>query len=257
MTTYQVVSIGRIAGLVALSALFLALATRRLSERRQRILVASVVVAAALSYPNFGVLHEHGDRHRHIHLWDTFHYFMGAKYLPELGYSHLYEATYVAGRQLGGFADATTVRDLTTDATLEGRTIDVDAVVARFSPSRWAAFVGDCRFFFEHIRQWPLPLNDHGYNDPPPRAWLLHLIVRNVPATSTSLTVMSHSTTSSSSQRSSWWAWCSVRFPPRWPSRSSRSIPSHGSTSSADRCCAGTGSLPCWWAWRPSPGVWA
>src|SRR5262249_59449519 len=122
-----VVSMGGSAGLGALSALFGALATRQLSERPRRILGAGVVVAAALSYPTFGVSHEQGARHRHIHLWDTFHYFMGAKYLPELGYTHLYEATYVAGRQLGGFADATTVRDLTTDATLEGRTIAVDA----------------------------------------------------------------------------------------------------------------------------------
>ena len=190
MTNYQVVFLGRATLLLALSALFLALATRRERPRARPLLVAALVVAAAFSYPNFGVFHEHGDRHRHIHLWDSFHYFMGAKYLPELGYRHLYEATYVAGRRLGGFADVQAVRDLTTYELREVRTIDADTVVARFSPERWEAFTRDCRFFFAHIRQWPLPLNDHGYNDPPTRAWLLHALVRHVPATSTTLTVL-------------------------------------------------------------------
>jgi hypothetical protein len=36
-----------------------------------------------------------------VHYRDAFHYFMGAKYLPELGYTRLYDATLVAGRELG------------------------------------------------------------------------------------------------------------------------------------------------------------
>jgi hypothetical protein len=190
MTNYQVFSVGRVVVLLALAALFLALATGRARSRALRIVVVGLVVAAAVSYPNFGFFHEHGDRHRHIHLWDTYHYFMGAKYLPELGGGGLYEATYVAGRQLGAFADVTAVRDLATYARRDPRSIDASAVIARFSPPRWAAFKDDLRFFLAHIRQWPLPLNDHGYNDSPPRAWLLHAIVRSVPATSMTLTVL-------------------------------------------------------------------
>ena len=45
-----------------------------------------------------------------IHWHETFHYFMGAKYLPELGYTRIYEATWAAGRELGAFAPIHQVR---------------------------------------------------------------------------------------------------------------------------------------------------
>ena len=118
-----------------------------------------------------------------IHWHDTFHYFMGAKYLPELGYTRIYEATWVAGRELGAFAPIRQVRDLATYTPRDVTTIDAAAVRARFAPARWQAFKRDLLVFGPHITHWDQVFLDPGYNDPPPRALLLHLLVRWMPAT--------------------------------------------------------------------------
>jgi hypothetical protein len=115
---------------------------------------------------------------------------MGAKYLPELGYARLYEATYIAGRELGAFRDVTQLRDLTTYRPRDARTIDAAAVRARFTPERWQAFKRDLALIGPRIKEWPGPLLDRGYNDPPPRALLLHLLVRWVPATGLTLALL-------------------------------------------------------------------
>jgi len=170
-----------------LGALFGWLALGRPLTRAVRIAAFALLIAAAVAYPNFGVAHP---GRGHIHYWDVYHYFMGGKYLPELGYTHLYEATYVAGREMGAFADATAIRDLTTYDFRDPRTLDASTVRARFTPERWQAFKRDLVFIGNHIREWPGPLLDRGYNDPPPRAQLLHLLVGRVPATMASLTVL-------------------------------------------------------------------
>jgi hypothetical protein len=189
MTAYDAFALGRMVLCLALGAIFLALAAERLSARWLRRLALGAVVAGLLAYPNFGAFHP-TQTARVIHYLDAFHYFMGAKYLPELGYTRLYEATLVAGRELGALRDVVRIRDLTTYELRETATIDAGAVRARFSPARWAQFKRDLAFFGHHIREWPGPLLDHGYNDPPPRAWLLHGLVRWVPASVTTLILL-------------------------------------------------------------------
>src|SRR5205814_1893720 len=79
---------------------------------------------------------------------------MGPKYLPELGYTRLYEATWVAGRELGAFAQIRQVRDLATYALRDVATLDAAAVRARFAPARWQAFKRDLRVFGPRINPW-------------------------------------------------------------------------------------------------------
>jgi hypothetical protein len=107
---------------------------------------------------------------------------MGPKYLPELGYTRLYEATWVAGRELGAFAQIRDVRDLSTYALRDVSSIDAAAVRARFGSARWQAFKRDLLVFGPRIKHWDHLLRDHGYNDPPPRALMLHALVRWAPA---------------------------------------------------------------------------
>ncbi len=164
------------------------LAAGRPLTRGVRVVVFALLAAAALAYPNFGVFHS--SHYGHIHYWDVYHYFMGAKYFPELGYARLYEATYVAGREMGAFADATEIRDLATYQVRAVATIDAAAVRARFSPPRWGQFKRELAFLGNRIGEWPGPLLDRGYNDPPPRALLLHLLLRWVPATTVTLTLL-------------------------------------------------------------------
>jgi hypothetical protein len=137
---------------------------------------------------NFGFFHVL--QHERIHYWDAFHYFVGAKYLPELGYTRLYEATYVAGRELGAFAGIERIRDLPTYQARDPRALDAAAVRARFSEARWRAFKQDLLFFGPKIPDWRRLFLDHGYNDPPPRALLLHALVRWLPATPLTLAAL-------------------------------------------------------------------
>ena len=177
--------LARLVLLLALAGFYLWLAVGRPRPRRVRWLAAGLLVAGALSYPNFGLLHPQRGvppAPAHIHYWDSFHYFMGAKYLPELGYTGLYEATLIAGRELGAFDYVTQLRDLRTYALGDAGAVDAIAVRARFSSERWEAFKRDLLYFGPQINEWRGLLQDHGYNDPPPRALALHLLLRGLPA---------------------------------------------------------------------------
>ena len=144
MNIFQAFQAGRIILLVVLAGIFLFLALGRPLSKRIRTLVFVVLAGALLSYPNFGFFHVY--QYGPIHYWDAYHYFIGAKYLPELGYFKLYEATYVAGRELGAFADITHVRDLPTYRGRWVSSIDAQAVRGRFAGERWEMFKRDLAF---------------------------------------------------------------------------------------------------------------
>ena len=192
MTIYQALLLGRILLLGALAGLLFSLARSGVVSRHHRILIFAVLVGALASYPNFGVLHpnQSGYQPGHIHYYDAFHYFMGAKYLPELGYSRLYEATLVAGRELGAFGAINHVRDLTTYVPRPAATVTPDPIRSRFSRARWEMFKNDLAFFGPRIDAWPELLIDRGYNDPPPRALLMHLLVGRLPASALTLALL-------------------------------------------------------------------
>jgi hypothetical protein len=181
-------SAARLVLLLVLGAVLLALAAGRPFSRRLRITLAVVLVSSAIGFVNFGFFHVF--YRSPIHYWDAYHYFMGAKYLPELGYAGLYEATWVAGRELGAFAPIEHMRDLRTYDLREVTSLDSAAIRARFSPARWQAFKRDLLFFGPPIPNWHELMLDHGYNDPPPRALLLHLLLRWVPASTVTLIVL-------------------------------------------------------------------
>lgn len=187
MGAYQAFAAARLGLTLALAGVFFRLAAGRPLSAGGRHLVLALLAAAALAYPNFGWFHP---GRGHLHNWDVYHYFLGAKYLPELGYTRLYEATYVAGREVGAFREPTAVRDLTTYQFRDAATIDAAALRARFTPTRWQTFKRDLTVIGPRIREWPGPLHDRGYNDPPPRALLLHLLVSAVPATPLALTLL-------------------------------------------------------------------
>ena len=131
-------------------------------------LVAYTVPPFARSYGATGAIF--------IHYFDVYHYFLGTKYFPELGYDGLYEATVLADFEddREGFQGRAKVRDLRTgfrkvtrNQLLEGS----PRIRARFeSPERWQEFKDDLAFF-----RTPSPAfwrtgtiqRDHGYNGTP------------------------------------------------------------------------------------------
>lgn len=140
----------------------------RLGRPRDLFLAALGALSVA-AFVNFGAFHSG----RFVHVWDAYHYVLGAKYFPELGYTGLYEATLAAERAAGLLPPGATlpVRDLSTN---EIRLVSADdalaAWTARLGP-RWPDFVTDVLWFRtrttpEHFRGILL---DHGYNATP--AW--------------------------------------------------------------------------------------
>lgn len=155
---------------IALFALGFFLNTRKADTPRSvRLSWAALCLTGALLWTNFGTFH--GDRV--FHHWEIFHYYLGAKYFPELGYDNLYDCVLLAGvsdgRDLRHLAGQR--RDLETN-TVESAHRAVDRSLEcreGFKPERWAAFRHDVRLMrsFSHPGMWAAQLTDHGYNASP------------------------------------------------------------------------------------------
>ena len=131
--------------------------------------LAALGAAAAAAFFNFGLFHQG----RFVHVWDTYHYFVGAKYFPELGYTGLYEATLAAERAAGLLPPGARVpiRDLATNAIVTASADEALAAWPARLGGRWEAFVTDVLWFRTRTtpEQFRRILLDHGYNATP--AW--------------------------------------------------------------------------------------
>jgi hypothetical protein len=163
----------------------------RLPERRAGQLLGLVAVLAVVAYYNAGVFHGH----RFAHHWEQFHYFLGSKYFPELGYDGLYQASIAAQLESNPLLPVQEhVRDLRANTVVpfESTAKHRADVRRRFSPERWQAFVRDNRFFLEwndleYLRQIR---TDHGYNPTPTWTFVARLFDRFVPASNRAMTLL-------------------------------------------------------------------
>jgi hypothetical protein len=109
------------------------------------------------------------------HPSETYHYYLGAKYLPELGYTRLYACTAVADAEAGltGPALERPMRNLETNRleTTQAILAAPERCKEHFTPARWAAFTRDVGFLRSRVnlRRWKRFQQDHGYNATP--AW--------------------------------------------------------------------------------------
>jgi hypothetical protein len=109
----------------------------------------------------------------YLHVWDTYHYYIGAKYFRELGYTRLYRCTAIADAEDGFLEDVRRrqVRDLETNVL--GGTQEILAEPGKckehFSEERWLGFKHDIDFFRSraHGNSWAAIQLDHGYNATP------------------------------------------------------------------------------------------
>lgn len=161
---------------------------RPISERWKRPVGIVLGLAAIVAY-------YHGFRFnypKYYHRHDQYHYYLGAKYFPELGYDDLYKCTVIAQDQLGTIKEVDSGRmvDLVHEnhrADRKIRNLGADNLLKpaaeflehpeecteRFTPERWAAFKEDIRFFrsVSDREFWERMQADHGYNPPP--VWML------------------------------------------------------------------------------------
>lgn len=149
---------------------------RRGAERR---IFAVLGLVSALTYFNFGAFHFGS----FIHGWDTFHYYLGAKYFRELSYDRLYDCATVADatreakdsdaafQARRSQAQGRRIRNLRTNE-LEATTELLrhpERCTAHFTPERWSAFRHDVAWFRdrESVGRWNEIFADHGFNATP------------------------------------------------------------------------------------------
>ena len=163
---------------VALFGLWLAQRSRwARAGGRRRAALAGLTALGVLSYVNFGAFHTDGTP---LHIWDQFHYVIGSKYFPELGYDGLYAATAQAFEERDpAYVLPQRMRDLRSGqivpaASLAQFTRDVRA---RFSNERWDAFKSDATHFY--IRS-DIYL-DNGYLGTPADAAIERLFTAHLP----------------------------------------------------------------------------
>ena len=164
-------------------------------ESRQRLhsrLLGVLAVLALVSWWNFGRFHFPD----YVHVHDSFHYYLGAKYFPELGYTRLYACTTAADVDAGLARDAAQrwVRNLETNVLERGagQVLNPGACTDHFSPERWATFKQDVGWFRSHLsmRGWALIQNDHGYNATPVWGIAGRLLTATGPVTTGQLTAL-------------------------------------------------------------------
>lgn len=151
---------------------------------RDRALLGLGVLGAA-AYTNFGRLHGEG---AFLHYWDTYHYYIGAKYFPELGHERLYECTATAEDEAGGRHDVATrgMTDLRTN--LQTTTFDIlehpERCKRHFTAARWQEFKHDISWFRDRLDSWTWRKmqRDHGYNATPVWTVTGHALANLAPA---------------------------------------------------------------------------
>jgi hypothetical protein len=173
---YNVAKMGLALAGAWLVAWGVALRRRGAPDRAKRLrdaLLLLLGIVGFTGYFNWGAYHFFN----RIHYHEFFHYFVGAKYFPELGYSGLYEAANLAEAD-DGFrrrVELRRTRDLRRNVLVPAKYVLEDperyrsSGTRRFTPERWEAFRKDMRFFRDHsgIVYWEKALMDHGYNPSP------------------------------------------------------------------------------------------
>lgn len=115
--------------------------------------------------------------HKSAHFYEFYHYYMGAKYFPEMGYTGLYECTSLAEAEMGfrRRVEHRAIRDLRTNQVVRATYILEEperwkqGFIRPFTPERWEEFKHDIAYFQTHIDpdRWERMLQDHGYNPSP------------------------------------------------------------------------------------------
>ena len=174
-------------GALALACLYAVYDRQKLLEGQRWLNLALVllVFAATAAWFEFGWL-RYG---KHMNPHDVYHYYIGAKYAPELGYTKLYGASLAAEADFGSLPPSRrTIRNLdnhsytSANLALAGR----DRYTADFSDERWTQFKSDVAWFRDQVprAKWEDMLRDKGYNGTPVWSMIAGALANRVPTSS-------------------------------------------------------------------------
>lgn len=144
--------------------------------RHQRLRDVLLLVFGILSFTGYYNWGHYHFEHR-IHHYEFFHYFVGAKYFPELGYTRLYECANVAEAEQGfrRRVELRRIRDLTKNELVPAKYVLEDperfktGFTRPFTPQRWEEFKNDIAYFRNRAgpSEWERMVQDNGYNPSP------------------------------------------------------------------------------------------
>lgn len=156
-----------------------------LKVKAGRNLLAGVMVALAVlscaAYFDFG---HYAQIPFYINRHDIFHYYMGAKYSPEIGSLYLYPSCVIVDEENGKLYKTSTIRNQNTydfEPASEVRK-EPERYKALFSDKRWKEFEKDALFFRKLMgeKRWQRALRDKGYNATPTWNMVAYIITNNV-----------------------------------------------------------------------------
>ncbi|MCO6430807.1 MAG: hypothetical protein J5J00_08090 [Deltaproteobacteria bacterium] len=163
------------------------------SAKLRRGLDRALVVLAVLAFCSwFNFFQFHFGRF--IHNWEFFHYYTGAKYFAELGYTELYNCSALAESEAGGELSGRKIRDLESNIIRDTSELGarINTCKDRFTEERWEVFRGDIQYFRQLLGpdRWARALYDHGFNATP--VWIVagSFLANQVPATDEGLELL-------------------------------------------------------------------
>jgi hypothetical protein len=148
----------------------------------ERYVLVNLVIAGAVLYldvsftPQPSVVVNHHD---------VFHYYVGSKYSPEVGYSNLYPCAILADAETNGGSTRVSSYRRMSDydfGPVSEILAERDRYRGLFSDTRWNEFRGDVEIFRSRLggpQEWQRLLRDMGYNPTP--AW--NVVARAISST--------------------------------------------------------------------------
>lgn len=127
-------------------------------------------VVGFAAYFNFGIQYQQWNS-GFLSRWELYHYQLGSKYFPELGFDGLYSASLLAQQQSLPGSPVWPLRDLETFEIISvgEHAPKLREVRGRFSEERWRSFVADHDNYIRNTLGafWKYVRMDHGYNPTP------------------------------------------------------------------------------------------
>lgn len=155
----------------------LALAVPWVERQARRALTrAHLALLALVCLLGFGLYtNQNWQRGRYFNPYEFFHYYVGAKYARELGYTRLYDACVLVNRETGFVHRGRDIANLSAHRggpeykRLGAVYAEEAAIRAPFTPERWSEFARDVAFFRDQLTPalWEQLLHDKGYNATP------------------------------------------------------------------------------------------